>query len=138
MLDFVPVALKNLFSRPATRLYPKEVRKPFPGQRGHISIEIDNCIFCGICSRKCPVQAITVTRAERKWEIDRFRCIVCGACTEGCPKKCLHMSEAYTPPAGQKSHDAFIGQPAAPKPAAQPAARPAAPAPETAEAGGRA
>lgn len=136
MLDFVPVALKNLFSRPATRPYPKVVREPYEGERGHIAMNINDCIFCGICSRKCPVNAITVTRADRSWQIDRFRCITCGACVEACPKKCLAMAKTYTAPAGRKTLDVYVGAPAAPKPAApRPAAAPVPARKEPQEAG---
>lgn len=120
MLDFIPVALKNVFSRPATRNYPFVKRTPFDKQRGHISIEIDDCIFCGLCSRKCPVKAIAVNRVDRTWSIDRFKCVMCGACSEACPKKCLEIAPEYTAPANKKGKDTFVGKqaPAAPKPAA--------------------
>lgn len=127
MLDFIPVALKNVFSKPATRNYPFEKREPFAKQRGHIGIDIDNCIYCGMCSRKCPAGAIKVDRVQRSWTIDRFKCLVCGACAESCPKKCLSIGGEYTPPSNVKHTDSFIGKPApapVPKPAVQ---KPAAP-----------
>ena len=108
MFDFVPSALRNLIHRPATRLYPKVVRKPFAGARGHIEIAIESCIFCGMCSRRCPVGALKVDRAQRTWVIDRFHCVMCGECVSCCPKKCLASGEQYTPPAGQKTKDAFV------------------------------
>lgn len=111
MLDFIPVALKNVFSKPATRNYPSVKRTPYDGQRGHIGIDMDKCIFCGICSRKCPVDAITVKRAERTWSIDRFKCVMCGSCSENCPKKCLSIAPEYTAPANVKSSDTYEGKP---------------------------
>lgn len=84
---------RNLFSRPVTRNYPYERRPDFPGVRGRLMIDGEKCIFCGMCMRKCPSNAITVTRKpEASWQFDRFRCIVCGACVEGCPKKCLRLA----------------------------------------------
>lgn len=111
MLDFITVAVKNLFSKPATRKYPVVKRSPFQGQRGQIQNDIDNCIFCGICSRKCPVSAITVDRNERTWTINRFRCVNCSFCAESCPKKCLTCETQYTSPAYEKSVDVFKGKP---------------------------
>jgi ech hydrogenase subunit F len=111
MLDFIPVVLKNVFSKPATRNYPSVSRAPYDKQRGHIRIDIDNCIFCGMCGRKCPAAAITVTRAQRSWSIDRFQCVMCGSCSESCPKKCLHIDAEYTAPANVKSVDTFVGKP---------------------------
>ena len=122
MLDFIPVVLKNFFSKPATRNYPFVKRAPYDKQKGHIGIDVDTCIFCGMCGRKCPVGAIKVDRAQRSWSIDRFKCIMCGACSESCPKKCLDIASEYTAPANVKSSDTFIGKPApAPAPKAPPA-----------------
>lgn len=113
MFDFLSVIMKNAFHSPATREYPKVKREPFPGQKGHIDINIENCIFCGMCMRKCPTHAILVKRPDKTWTIDRFKCITCAACTETCPKKCLSMNGQYTPPAHGKSVDSFT-KPAAP------------------------
>lgn len=97
MFDMLGSIFKNLASKPATRKYPFEKREPFKETRGQVGgIDIDACIFCGICSRKCPSDAINVNKAEKSWEIDRFKCVVCGVCAEVCPKKCIYMSEQYT------------------------------------------
>lgn len=85
------IALRNLFTPPATRRYPFVVRKPFPASRGHITIDFDACILCGACQRHCPANAIAVDRAAGRWWIDRFRCVNCGECVAVCPKKCLAM-----------------------------------------------
>lgn len=111
MLDFISVALKNVFSKPATRQYPKVKRTPFSKQRGHIGINIENCIFCGMCSRKCPVGAIKVSRNEKSWEIDCFKCVNCSYCAESCPKKCLIVEPEYVAPAYHKNTVKFIQKP---------------------------
>jgi ech hydrogenase subunit F len=107
MVDFISVALKNLFSKPATRNYPTVVRKPFADQRGHIDIDLPSCIYCGICSRKCPAKAIVVTKADRQWEIDRFKCVMCNECVASCPKKCLHTGAQYAAPSSKMHSDIF-------------------------------
>lgn len=109
MLDMIGSIFKNLGSKPATRMYPHVKREIFKGSRGQISgIDMNACIFCGICSRKCPSDAIVVNKAEKSWEIDRFKCVICGACNEACPKKCIFMGEEYTAPAGEKRKDKYV------------------------------
>lgn len=100
-MAFVPFAqtiFKNLFSKPATRLYPLTPRSTFPRTRGHIEIDGPQCIYCGLCDRKCPTHAITVVKVDKTWAINRLQCIQCNSCVEVCPKKCLTMDQRYSPP----------------------------------------
>ncbi len=120
MFDMIGNIFKNLGSKPATRMYPFEKREPFKDSRGHISgIDVDACIFCGICSKKCPADAIVVNRAEKSWEIDQFKCVICGVCTEVCPKKCILQEAGHKTASCTKEK---VKQVQPPKPAEQPAA----------------
>jgi len=92
MAKMLKVVLKNLFNKPATRLYPKTKREAFERSRGRIYFEESNCIYCSICARKCPADAITVDRATSTWKLDAFRCIICGECVTACPKKTITMT----------------------------------------------
>lgn len=125
IMNFTKTVLENLFSKPATRRYPFVPREYPARTRGHIGIDIDKCIFCGICSKRCPTGAIAVSRPDRTWAIARFSCIQCGYCVESCPKKCLSMLQSYTEPDAVKTTDTFTGPPLPPPPAK--AAAPAAP-----------
>jgi len=60
IMKITKVVLRSVLSRPATRLYPFVKRPFFKNTRGHISIDIEKCIFCGICQKKCPSDAILV------------------------------------------------------------------------------
>lgn len=115
------VLVSSLFKKPATLMYPVVPREWQERTRGHVEIDVTSCITCGICQRKCPVNAITVDRGARTWEIQRMQCVQCGACVDNCPKKCLTMKPEYTTPSGEKTIDLF-NIPEAPKPAAAPAA----------------
>jgi formate hydrogenlyase subunit 6/NADH:ubiquinone oxidoreductase subunit I len=112
--------LRNLFSRPATRLYPRRVKEAHRTEksRGRIEIDIEACIFCGACAKRCPTDAIIVTKPDREWNIDRLRCCTCNACVEVCPKKCLSMANTYTSPTVTRDKDIFRQAPRPPKEAA--------------------
>ena len=99
------VILRFLFGKPATQRYPFAKKTYCDNSRGCITIEIKDCIFCGICQRKCPTKAITVDKDKKIWTIDRLCCITCGACVEACPKKCLRMDNQYTEPALKRTQE---------------------------------
>jgi ech hydrogenase subunit F len=116
--------IRNLLSRPATRRYPTRVKEPHrtARSRGRIDIDIEACIFCSACAKRCPTDAIIVLKADKEWNIDRLRCCTCNACVEVCPKKCLSMDNRYTPPTVTKDKDIFRQPPRPPKPAEAPPA----------------
>ena len=120
------VVLKSLFKKPATKITADQpiITKNWKARtRGHIDIDKDQCILCGMCMRKCPANAITVDRAGSTWEIQRMQCIQCGSCVEVCPKKCLSMAPEYTEPGVEKVVDKFdIPKKEKPAPKAAPAA----------------
>lgn len=102
---FIRTAILNLFSKPATVNYPAEPAAYPKGMRGHIVIEEEKCILCGICARSCPPRAIHVDRAQSIWEIQRFDCVQCGNCVNLCPKKCLQLDTQYYAPGIHKTTD---------------------------------
>lgn len=93
---------KNLVSKPATRLYPVNVREPFERTKGRIYFDPENCIHCSLCQRKCPADAIKVDRQNTTWELNAFRCILCGECIGACPKKCISMTNERRSCSSQK------------------------------------
>lgn len=53
-------------------------------------LQMDNCVKCSLCAKKCSVQAITMN----PYPVIGEACIGCGACVKACPKKSLTMAEA--------------------------------------------
>ena len=51
----------------------------------------ENCVHCGICSKKCWLSAIAVDTKKKTYSLDQQKCIGCGVCTGQCPKKALKM-----------------------------------------------
>ena len=88
----------NLATGPATLMYPQRARIYAPITRGRIENDIERCIFCGLCGRRCPTYAIEVVKGDREWRIDRLKCCICNLCVEVCPVKCLSTDNHYFPP----------------------------------------
>lgn len=110
--------IKSFFHKPYTTKYPFVPATFKKGTRGSIQIEIDKCIFCSICAKRCPTFALTVDKNERSWGIERLKCITCNICVEACPKKCLSMEQKYAPSVLRTGTvDKFIASAPAPKPA---------------------
>ena len=61
-------------------------------------IDREKCAGCGLCARKCPTQAISVTdytapgKRRPALEIDPKKCIKCGACMATCKFKAIYKA----------------------------------------------
>ncbi|MFR8299448.1 MAG: 4Fe-4S binding protein [Gordonibacter urolithinfaciens] len=71
------MTLKSLFGKPETIQYPAEQKTPPPGLKGHVTNNVDACILCGICMKRCPCDAI---RGEEGAHLGhRSVCCACAA-----------------------------------------------------------
>ena len=98
MVHMLKNLIQCLFGKPATRLYPFVARPPFDGARGMIEMDPNICVYCGMCQKRCPTNAITVARKPNSWTLDPHRCIVCSYCVEVCPKHCIYMRTHHRAP----------------------------------------
>jgi NADP-reducing hydrogenase subunit HndC len=53
-----------------------------------VVIDPDKCKGCSLCSKKCPVGAISGT-IKSPFVIDQSKCIKCEVCLSSCPKKAI-------------------------------------------------
>jgi len=97
IFTFAKTISKSFFKKPATLMYPYKQREYTHITRGKIFNDIDKCIFCGMCGRKCPTHAITVTKEFKEFDLRSLQCIACGVCVDVCPTKCLSMENQYSP-----------------------------------------
>src|SRR3989339_820271 len=118
IFTFWKTIIGSLFKGSSCKMYPFKPQVMYPTTRGSISIEIEKCIYCGICARKCPTNAIVVDKTAKKWTIERTKCVQCGCCVDVCPKKCLGMLNNYSPSVTVKVQETFQGPQAPQGPAA--------------------
>jgi len=88
---------QSLFGKPATLMYPQRPRAYPAATRGKVENEIEKCIFCRLCEKNCPTDAILVSKEKKEWQIDSLKCCTCRRCVEVCPVKCLLMHNVYFP-----------------------------------------
>jgi ech hydrogenase subunit F len=98
MAKMFSTVMSNLTHCPKTRLYPLEERQLPPGTRGQIEFDMTKCIFCSLCAKRCPADAITVDRKGKTLVFNPFRCIICKSCLEGCPKDVISLFSHWRAP----------------------------------------
>ena len=60
LLTFAKTALGSMVKQPVTVCYPQEKLAAPERLRGHIVNDMDVCICCGMCARRCPAGALAV------------------------------------------------------------------------------
>lgn len=64
------MTLRSLFGKPETVRYPFEEPEHPAALRGKVVFSPENCIYCGICEKRCPTGAISVNKKDSTWSID--------------------------------------------------------------------
>jgi len=92
-MRILPQAIKNIFKKPFTHKYPYKPMILTPGSRGDFTWDKCKCIYCMICERNCPADAIKIDKNKKSYEMDIGKCVFCGTCEELCPTKAIHFKE---------------------------------------------
>jgi ferredoxin len=79
----------------------KVLHKPAKYMHSNYRARIDSeeCDACGVCSDRCPMDA--VVEGEEFMEINPDRCIGCGVCVSTCPREAISFEQredAVVPP----------------------------------------
>ena len=82
-----PVPLAE--SRPAQTVPTEEAA----AAGGKPVLDSEKCVYCTLCAKKCPQEAIHVERKEKIWKLDDEKCVECGICAGACPKKAIGLKE---------------------------------------------
>ncbi len=82
-----PVALPNTLR---SRLIPSWLGRLFAPLLWCRPTFSDSCIYCGLCVRMCPADALTQEKGEKPL-LDPKQCIECCCCHEVCPAKAVDM-----------------------------------------------
>lgn len=54
-----------------------------------------DCVYCGACDKRCPVDAIYVDRETKTLTYDAEKCVHCGRCVRICPKSAWEGKPGY-------------------------------------------
>jgi NAD-dependent dihydropyrimidine dehydrogenase PreA subunit len=57
----------------------------------HASVKADSCIRCGVCVKRCQVNALELKEPSGGAHINLNKCIGCGLCVPVCPKKAISL-----------------------------------------------
>lgn len=104
LLKGMAITLKHFLSRKLTVQYPEQMPELQERFRGHLYLEFEKCIVCGMCTKTCPNGVLSLedardenTRKKKliSYTIDHQYCMFCNLCVENCPGNCLHFDHDF-------------------------------------------
>ena len=97
---YMDFTVAEFVGRIGKSIYDKKVRKTV-----NLSVS-DACIDCGLCARKCPVNAIEMKNKKPVWI--RENCTMCLGCLHRCPKYAIfYGSGSKTNAHGQYTYERY-------------------------------
>jgi formate hydrogenlyase subunit 6/NADH:ubiquinone oxidoreductase subunit I len=110
----VPELLRNLATRPVTRLYPFEPAVVPDGFRGTPRFSAERCVGCMLCVKDCPSDALHINvelipsaepvvegrpapKPQKRFAMELYldRCVHCARCAEVCAKDAIALDGEF-------------------------------------------
>ncbi|MCY0868164.1 MAG: 4Fe-4S binding protein [Desulfurococcus sp.] len=103
----LPLALKNIVSKPATIQYPREPTPVEKDIRGMHYADLNKCTGCSLCAIECPADAIRMTPIPEGYEAPKINprriypivsyslCVFCYRCVTACPFNAYVSTSEY-------------------------------------------
>jgi NADH-quinone oxidoreductase subunit I/NAD(P)H-quinone oxidoreductase subunit I len=120
LFDGLAVTLSYMFHAPVTFQYPDRSARPLqdtlPARyRGHLYVDLDQCISCLLCEKACPIECIRIedVRIEKimitdvdgrptpkvkeptLFNINMYKCMYCGLCVDPCPTGAIRFTKEF-------------------------------------------
>ena len=86
-----PAAEKAAPAPDAEEKAPEALPVVQPRDDGQPVNDPSKCVYCTLCAKKCPQEAITVDRKAKTWVLNEDDCVCCGTCQSACPKDAIIM-----------------------------------------------
>lgn len=92
----------------------KSLPKPLDYWASNFQARVDPaaCTGCGICARRCPVEAVGVSARKQPAIVNPERCLGCGVCVSTCPEKAISLfkktQETRPPKTREALHDIIM------------------------------
>lgn len=110
----VPELIRNLFTKPVTRMYPFDPVAVPSGYRGVPKFIYDKCVGCQLCVKDCTAEALeivqvveapapapaegeTAPKVAKRYRMVLYldRCIHCARCAEVCARNAIQLDEEF-------------------------------------------
>jgi ferredoxin len=78
----------------------------------YAAVDRDTCEGCGICAKRCQVEAVSIPQPKQPAVVNQERCVGCGVCVPACPAESITLvkkSDPVKPPQTREDlHDLIM------------------------------
>jgi len=92
------------------KILPKPI--DFWASNFYAAVDGDSCEGCGVCVKRCQVDAVSQSAKNQPAVVNQDRCIGCGVCVPACPAQSIILvkksAEVKPPPTREDLHDLIV------------------------------